>query len=489
VNRYFRAVSSNLIFFVINILLFLIITPISIRVMGPEFFGLWSMLNALILLSGIGTLGISSIVNKFASEAQVDQDASRLHHGEVISAGVLIVLPMALITAALLALTRNFMAQNLNVSPAFRAQFGAALLMVAVGILPQFLARVPQGFLLSQLRNTLVRAIETVFSVTLWSGAVLIAYYRRDLTLIALWCLLNSTLMMLVYFLGLWRIAKPGLRVNFPLVRKMMNFSGYLFLESTAIAMFQQMDRLIVGLTLGPVIAGVYSVGTSVGLRLAILTGQVTEVMIPYASLKDSVSANERLYLVFRQLSRYVSLLVAGLGGLLVVWMNEILAAWISPAYAADYSSLFRLFIVAYGLLSLARPAHQTLTGIGQVRFTSLIYLFTTLIMLVSLFFLSRRFGFLGAALANFAPVLLLIFNLYTYRKLARRIAWRDVFSDLKWGLLLPVSTLLLVRLSPDLWMKTLLTTILGLLITLLIIKDGALRPWLSGRIRRLAPK
>ena len=47
-------------------------------------------------------------------------------------------------------------------------------------------------------------------------------------------------------------------------------------------------------------------VGTSVGLRMSLVTGQATDVMIPYASLQDSLKDNVRLLATFRRLSRYV---------------------------------------------------------------------------------------------------------------------------------------------------------------------------------------
>ena len=100
------------------------------------------------------------------------------------------------------------------------------------------------------------------------------------------------------------------------------------------------MDRVIVGFV-GPATAGVYAVGTSVGLRMSMVTGQATEVMIPYASLKDAANDRFKLYAVFRKLSKYISLMVACLGGLLVLWMDEILSLWISPAYASNYSNIF----------------------------------------------------------------------------------------------------------------------------------------------------
>lgn len=486
-NRYLVAISENVIYFVINTVFFLAVTPVSMHIMGVEFFGLWSILNAIVFLTGVGTLGTGAIINKFAAEMRESEVGFRIYSSEVISAGIVIVLPMAVIMAIVLAALRYVIAANLDVSPALQMQFRVAMLFVAAAIFPQFLSRIPQGFLLSQYRNGLVRRIETTYSILLWVGAVLLALFKRDLTLLALWCLLDAILLLSMYAFVLRRMTNFKFCLNPALLKRMLGFSGFLFIESVAITLFQHMDRVIVGFVLGPAAAGIYAVGTSVGLRLAIVTGQATDVMIPYASLKASANDESRLYAVFRKLSKYISLLVAGLGGILVLWMSEILSLWISPAYAASYSDMYRLFVVGYGLLSLSRPAHQTLTGIGKVKITSLIYSTSTMVMLISLYFLSRFLGFLGAALANCVPALLLAMNWYAYHRMTRGKGRKEFFTDLTWGLFLPVLLLALVLLEPLLWLKILLTLLLGIFIGWMLLKDDWARPWLIHQSRRVA--
>jgi O-antigen/teichoic acid export membrane protein len=75
-NKYLKAISYNLIFFALSTLAFLILTPLAIRIMGNEFFGLWSIIFAIAQFTNIGTLGIGSIVNKFASENNCTEAAS-----------------------------------------------------------------------------------------------------------------------------------------------------------------------------------------------------------------------------------------------------------------------------------------------------------------------------------------------------------------------------------------------------------------------------
>ena len=161
-----------------------------------------------------------------------------------------------------------------------------------------------------------------------------------------------------------------------------------------AITFFQQFDKLIVGFTLGPVLAGVYSIGTSLALRISMVTGQATEVMVPYASLQESLDAHQKLYAIFRRLSHYVSLLVAGISSILIIWMNEILSLWISPGFAAHYANGFRILDhrlrVDKSLPSCAPDLDRHRQS--QVHFTRLSL--STILMLTGTFFLSKKFGF-----------------------------------------------------------------------------------------------
>jgi O-antigen/teichoic acid export membrane protein len=481
-NKYLRAVSTNFVFFFISTIFFLVATPIAIKVMGAEFYGLWAILTALMMFSNLGAAGIDTIVMKFSSEAIAEGEIVD-QYDRLMTAGYCIVLAMAVLAAVSLLLARNFIAENLHAGPEYTAQFRVAIVWVAAGLFPQFLSRVSQGYLNGQLQFRATRSIELISTVFLWGGVILIALMKKNLVLIAAWSFVGNlvTLGLYGWVLRRQRLHLRGLP-HLPTLVRMLRFSGWMFLQSVAIALFQQFDRIIVGLTLGPALAGVYSVGTSVGLRLTIVVGQITQVMVPYASSKDTSGEREKLYKTFRQLSQYVSLLLAVTSGLLILWMNEILSLWISPDYSTQYANAFRVLIVAYSLLSLCRPAHQTITGIDKVKFSSLVYLFTALLMLLGVYFLSRTSGLLGAVAANLTMAILLVFNLFVYRKLNPPIHWREVIVDLRWGVISPIFVYGLNLYLPHLSIldKSMVTLVLCGLIVWVMARDQILRSRLS---------
>ncbi len=162
--------------------------------------------------------------------------------------------------------------------------------------------------------------------------------------------------------------------------------------------------------------------------------------------------------------------------------MHEILSLWISSDYADKYAGAFKILIVAYTLLSLCRSGHQTLIGLGKVKFTSLVYLFSSIFMLISLYFLSRFFGLIGAAIANLIMVILLVFNLYVYKTLSMQIRLRDVIEDLGWGIFLPLIVFFLSFFLP--WItitgKIMITLLICAGFSIIMLRDKSLIKRLS---------
>ena len=426
-NKYIKAISSNYILFLVSTVFFLVITGVAIRVMGEEFYGLWVILNSILLFSNVGMLGMGMIVNKFASE--VGEEAYPAN--SILSTGFALLLPVACLAALTIWLLRDWIVVQMGVDAALQEQFRLALVFTAISVIPQFLSRVLHGYLLSQLKNLQSRWIEFAVNFALWTGATIIAALLQDLVWMAAWGLVVQAAGML----SLMALVFPqvGFRweLDRSLLRKMLDFSGFTFLQSIANILFQHFDRILVGFVLGPAAAGVYSVGNSVALRLSIVSGQAAEVMLPYASKKGSVQDRTALYQTFRQLNQFIGILIGALAALLILWMEPILAVWISQDYARNYAAIFRILILAYVFMSVCRSGHQTLTGIGKIKAISLIYIGSSLLMLLGLYLLASRFGLVGAALANLLMVFLLLFNILVYPELTGRLPIGAVAWDL----------------------------------------------------------
>jgi len=142
----------------------------------------------------------------------------------------------------------------------------------------------------------------------------------------------------------------------------------------------------------------------------------------------------------------------------------------------------FCVIILAYSILSLSRPAHQTLVGLGKVRFTSLVYLGSAALMLVTLCLLSMTRGLLGAGYANLVMTLLLCMSLYLFKWFEDDQVWRYFATDLILGMLPLVVALILVGMRCALPLKWVFTIGLLGLVFFVLARDDELK----ARLKRL---
>lgn len=472
-SKYIKAVRANFVTWGVSTLFFLIVTPIAIKVMGAELYGLWAIINAILLLSSVGTLGMSQVVSKFGAE----KGERALQSDVVITVGFILMIAMAALVGGLILSIRGWLSEHIVREPSLQTQMKTALSFTALSLFPQFISRIPQGYLFSQLRFDLAKTADTISIIALWSGAVLIARASPNLAWMAVWGFIVQVGSMGLYLYFVLRERGFRWRWDLSALRSIGRFSAFTFIQSIAVSLYQNFDRILVGYILGPAAAGAYSIGTSVGLRLSIVTGQVTEVLVPYASRKQSLEDKDALCVTFRRVSALVNVAMMFLGGILVLWMEIILRIWISPEFADANADIFRVLIVAYMLISASRPGNQILYGMGRVRSAALIYLASTLVMLLSLALAASKWGTIGAAAANLCMVLLLSYDVLVLKLLGEKHIGRHLVSNMTILLVIPAGAYYLANMIGNgLVVRLIASFLLGLASLIIMWMDRDLR-------------
>src|SRR5438270_5414743 len=106
-----------------------LITPFTIRLFGPEEYGMWAILTTIVGYFGFADLGMGTASTRFATEAHHQGDAQR--EADVIWTSLLIGFASAAIFAVLLALSAGKIISGLvNGSPHLQIQGTFALRLV-----------------------------------------------------------------------------------------------------------------------------------------------------------------------------------------------------------------------------------------------------------------------------------------------------------------------------------------------------------------------
>jgi len=435
-----------------------------LEVLGSEVYGLWSILIAIISFASLADLGVSSAVVKYVAQFSVSDDSHQDLSTAVLFSFIFLLL-VGFFSGALLYGLREWIVSRmalLTVPPLLLAD---AISITALGLVPFFLGQLPRGILMGLIRNEISGGINLAQQVTLLVGALVIGLWGGNIFTLALWGLLTNSIMCLLSAYFAWRVtqhfrSRPAW--NARLIREMSVYSLISWAANLGSALFNSADRILVGVVLGPVAAGVYSIAAGVATKINYSLSPFVDMLMPFTSSYQAAGHNAQVQFAFRYGSRFAACLVVAVASILVLWSKPILAIWISPQFSDEHFQLFQILVVCYAVFSMNAPAYKISRGLGLLVVPSAIVTGAGLATLGLMAVLTSSFGLTGAVVANFVYVLTLSINLYVARKLKLEL----IASVLK-----PLGPPLLVLMVLTILVQSIrLSTPVALIVTVIIL-------------------
>jgi O-antigen/teichoic acid export membrane protein len=464
---------SNGLFFVAQTIVFLAITPLTLYALGKEVYGLWTIMLAILGFSNLAQFGTDAAVAKYTAQYSTRNDLKDKFSTVVTFSHVFMLTTGVLISLVIWSF-RYWIAQHLefnaNVAELLPNVFG----LMAFGVIPGFLFSASRGVLLGLVHNNLANSLDLGSNILLWIGATIIGIMEGSILYLALWVVIINVIRFL--FSGYFTIrvtAKYNLRfiLDFRTIKELIHFSFLSWAATFGGTMFQSLDRILVGMLLGPSASGVYGIATSVGARSSGFASRIAQALLPFSSAEQVAGYRQRIVSALRHSSSLVGCGSLFLTGISVIWMDEILCLWISPGFSSDYSLSFRLIMVCYGIYSIVLPAQHIAQGMGWVAFPACIYLGSGLAMNLLIWALAPKFGIVGAIAANFVLISLIAINFYLTKKLGLSLS--TVYKDLGLLVLLFLSMMVIPFLVISLPIKLLATIVLTSITALLALRQG----------------
>jgi O-antigen/teichoic acid export membrane protein len=456
--RLASATLFNVIYLLAQSILFIGLTPWVLNVLGKHIFGLWTLLLAVMSFASIASFRIISTTMKYSAEL-TGLDSSIKKFNEVTTFCYFFMTLIGSLSALLLWTLSDRISVGLNATVHDSSIFSGAIELVAIGLVPLFISEVSIGILFGMVYNKLCGGLVTLHHIFLWAGALFVGLWGGDLYHLGLLILLvNLSRCITTTFASFWVRRSIGFHFAFSasVVREVLSYTLLAWFGSLGLLIFNSLDRIIIGIVLGPSIAGVYGIAASLSLRLSILADQFTQVLVPFASNRISLGKFAEVRIIFGEITRLTSSTISILTILLVLWMDMILSIWISPQFSRIHTQFFSILVVAYTLATTFRPAHQLLLGIGWLKFPSTIIFSSAITMVSVVWFLAQNFDLTGAAIGNFVFVFVVSINFY----LARRIGYKllDTLADIGWPMVIVLLTALLNTLYFSIIIRILVT-------------------------------
>lgn len=399
--RFRRNVVTSYLSTAVSAVQVLLVTPLLVRGLGTERYGIWSLVASIALFTILLDLGLASATTRYVAHYEELRDRAAAIQAVAVSFWILAGLGVVgLVAGAVLApiFPVIFSVPGEQVATAVLVLLVAAAgaTTIAGGAFQGALAGLMQYSSINLIRIAATVAQATAYAVCIWLGGKLVA--------LGLALLAATAAEVIARYVAL-RHFLPGLRLSPRLVergfaREMVGMSAWISSTQIATAIRYRIDTLVVGLVAGVTAAGVYAVGQLLFVAAERFIRPITTGFFPFsaelagrgdrAGLRDAVVTGTRISLAVAGPLCLAIILVAG----------PMIDVWVGSGF--EDARLVVVYLASALLLAqLSRAGLVMLQGSGNVKAPAAIIWAEAAVNFAFSVVLGLVFGLTGVALAT----------------------------------------------------------------------------------------
>ncbi|WP_339225781.1 oligosaccharide flippase family protein [Paenibacillus sp. FSL H7-0357] len=413
-NRDFNNVIYSLLSYCITPVVLFISTPLLLRHLGDQQYGLWILIQSVLNVLAVSNFGLGNALIKLGSESDSEERFNALFRVTLTLSVVL-----AVSASLFLLLFGTYIFPLLVKAEGLDTVLSVSYFLSGIiGI--RIINGILSGAYMAKQRYDLNSKVNIVFNLASSIGFTILAVMYGDLYLLVQWMFV-FTVLLAVCNVFVTRKALPGLRFapyfERDSFRRLFHYGIYSWGQMLISTLNAQMDKLIIGGFLGAKVLGYYTVCMQVVVKIHEIPAAAGGYLLPkFSSLSKSDDRRE-IRRTYHQ-SLVIAISFVGAAGLAAfVLAKPILSLWISPEFAEAHYVLFQVLVLSVSLGALGVVPYYCLNGTGYVRLNTAISLLTTLVTMGLFVLLIPRYGAIGIGLGKFVGIPLVVFSLYYVEK------------------------------------------------------------------------
>lgn len=185
------------------------------------------------------------------------------------------------------------------------------------------------------------------------------------------------------------------------LLRPLLQSGGWLTVSGVVGPLMGYADRFILGMVLSASAVAFYATPQELTGKLWILPGALASALFPTLAAKIAAGDAHTTRLCESVLSwLMLALLPVTLG--LALFADELLSAWLGPAFAAQSAPALQAFAAGMFVGGLAQLPFTVLQSAGRASLTALVHMLELPVFIASLAWAAKHYGVTGAAIVWF---------------------------------------------------------------------------------------
>jgi len=401
-NRIARSVGFSLLGFAFPTALSLAAIPMIVKGLGEAAYGVQALLVSLVgYLSVFNTVQVAS--TKYLAQYLALDD--KVSIGKLLSTSLLFNLCVGLLGGvALFLMAAPLVRHVFTIAPSLSDASVVAFRLAALGFFLSAVSWTGSSVLAGLQRfDWLTGVTATVSTFGVVGSLVAVAL---GMGLVGVMAANTASLLLSCAIYGrLARRLLPGVRwapaFDKPMFKRVFLFGMYSSTQAAFGAITVHLDRTLLGIWSGMVAVTTYSIPGSVAGRIHQFCASALDVIMPVSSTLNAQQRQDRLQQLFLRAQNLDVVFVLLLAVPLLTLAPDILRLWISQEFAERATLVFRLLVVAYGLLALNVVGSGIVAGLGHPEVNTVFSLVLGVGNLVGYWLLIPRWGVNGAGVAS----------------------------------------------------------------------------------------
>lgn len=426
---------------VLPMMVSLVATPFTIRMLGPENYGVVLLVALIPTYFAFADFGMGTGSTVFASAAFGEGD--RKKEAEIVWTATLIAAIAALCVALPLFIFAGPIVGLFKVPENVLHEATVGLRITSTAFVIGVLAAVLNSPLLARLRMDLNTITQATPKIMLAAGTPIVLFLGGGVLGAISWGFVAALVALILLLIFSFRLLPElrRLRINREMVRPLLKFGIGLVVANIAGILLMNFEKLALPKLVSVEALAFYSVAFTFAGMAALFTGAMNQSLAPaFAQLAVPGKEQEFDSLFGRMMRLNLIWLPPALMGLFVI-AKPFFTLWAGEAFGRESTGPF--YILLFGLFFniLAHIPHGTITAKRRTDIFAKLYWIELVIYVVATIALINSFGIAGAAAAYSIRVILDAFLIIWFSKRVAGVSFR-IFNHF-WTLLAGILLLL----------------------------------------------
>jgi O-antigen/teichoic acid export membrane protein len=408
-----RNVLSNWVSLGTSVACAFVLTPIVVRALDTERYGIWSFLNGLLAYSDLLYLGLGSALIRYVAQARADRDQARVNRLTSVVVSIYSALGLLgfLVFAAVSGIVPALFAEPLSAATSRSASHACTLL--GLRLMLAFVSSGFSGLLCGYERFDFVNGVGVVSAIARLVATLVVVPSAADPLLAMALIACGAAVMDALSLAGIafWYVPQLSIRFVRPALKEtsvLYRFGIQSFFVLLAFKLISYTDTTVIGLRLGAASVALYSLPLQIVEYVRLSVSSFTGVFLPRLTLLSAREDVRSLRETYLSSTRITCFLAGWLGALAIALGPRFLDLWVGPEFGRHATAvLVLLTISAFASATSTQAPFPFYQALNLVSRPAAVLTAEAALNLGLSIWLAPRLGIAGVALATAIPAVL----------------------------------------------------------------------------------